>query len=92
MYKRQDEVEDAALSLPFIKDSICIPANHQVLGTILKLLVVLDGDHPFNKREIALALRNKLEPYKIPTQYEQVESIQRTFNGKINRKAYLSEK
>lgn len=87
-----DEVEDAALSLPFIKDCICIPANHRVLGTILKLLVVLDKDHPFNKREIALALRDKLEPYKIPTQYEQVESIQRTFNGKINRKAYLSGK
>lgn len=38
-----DEVEDAVLSLPFIKDCICIPANHRVLGTILKLLVVLDG-------------------------------------------------
>lgn len=87
-----DEVEDVALSLPFIKDCICIPANHRVLGTILKLLVVLDGNHPCNKREIALALRDKLEPYKIPTQYEQVENIQRTFNGKINRKAYLSEK
>ena len=83
------EVEDAALSIPSIKDCICIPSEHRVLGTVLKLLVVLPDGCSLDKRQIALALKDKLEPYKVPMQYEQVEAIQRTFNGKIDRKAYM---
>lgn len=82
------EVEDVALSLSAIKDCICIPVEHRVLGTVLKLLVVLNDGYALDKRQIALALREKLEPYKVPMQYEQVDAIKRTFNGKIDRKAY----
>lgn len=82
------EVEDAALALPYIKDCICIPTQHKVLGTLLKLLVVLKEGFPLNKRKIALGLKEKLPTYKIPTQYEQVDAIRHTFNGKIDRKAY----
>lgn len=83
------EVEDAALSLTGIKDCICIPVEHRVLGTVLKLLVVLHDGYSLDKRQLALALREKLEPYKVPMQYEQVDAIKRTFNGKIDRKKYL---
>ena len=83
------EVENVALSIPSIKDCICIPSNHRVLGTVLKLLVVLNESYSLDKRQIALALRDKLEPYKVPMQYEQVDAIKRTFNGKIDRKAYM---
>lgn len=83
------EVEDVALSLSSIKDCICIPVEHRVLGTVLKLLVVLNDGYVLDKRQIALALREKLEPYKVPMQYEQVDAIKRTFNGKIDRKAYI---
>lgn len=83
------EVEDVALSLSSIKDCICIPVEHRVLGTVLKLLVVLNDGYVLDKRKIALALREKLEPYKVPMQYEQVDAIKRTFNGKIDRKAYV---
>ena len=83
------EVEDAALSLVCIKDCVCIPVEHRVLGTILKLLVVLHAGYSLDKRQLALALREKLEPYKVPMQYEQVDAIKRTFNGKIDRKKYL---
>ena len=90
-YKVQPtDVEDAALSLPYVKDCICLPAHHRVLGTVLRLLVVLDEGATFDKRQIALALRGKLESYQVPTQYEQVASVKRTFNGKIDRKAYLT--
>ena len=80
--------EVVALSLPAIKDCICFPVEHRVLGTVLKLLVVLNVGYVLDKRQIALALREKLEPYKVPMQYEQVDAIKRTFNGKIDRKAY----
>lgn len=83
------EVEDAALSVPAIKDCICIPAQHHVLGTVLKLLYVIRDGMTIEKRQIALALKDQLERYKVPTMYERVESINRTYNGKLDRKSYL---
>lgn len=83
------EVEDAAMSLPMVKDCICIPMQHRVLGTVLKLLVVLSDGYVLDKKAIAKGLQAaKLEKYKIPMQYEQVDAIKRTYNGKIDRKAY----
>ena len=41
-----------------------------------------------NRRELALFLKSKLEAYKVPMLYEQVEAVARTYNGKINRKYY----
>lgn len=82
------EVEDAAMSLPMVKDCICIPAQHRVLGTVLKLLVVLADGYALDKRAIAQGLQQHLENYKIPMLYEQVDAIKRTYNGKIDRKAY----
>ena len=58
------------------------------MGQALKLLVVLADGHPLNKRQIALSLKDRLEIYKVPQLYEQVEKIQRTYNGKIDRKYY----
>nr|MBP7471464.1 acyl--CoA ligase [Prevotella sp.] len=82
------EVENVALSLPFIKDCICISMVHPIMGSILKLLVVLKEGKSLDKKEIAKYINTKLETYKVPTAYEQVDKIERTFNGKINRKAY----
>ncbi len=86
------EVEDAALSLHEIKDCICIAVDHPVMGQALKLLVVVAEGMSFDKRQIARALKDRLEVYKVPLLYEQVEKIQRTYNGKIDRKFYSSRK
>ena len=59
------------------------------MGQALKLLVVLADGHSLNKRQIALALKDRLETYKVPLLYEQVEKVQRTYNGKIDRKYYF---
>lgn len=82
------EVEASAAALPQVADCICIEATHRVLGTVLKLLVVTAEGQTFDKRTLARALAQRLEPYKVPTFYEQVLEIKRTFNGKIDRKAY----
>lgn len=83
------EVEDVALAIPGVKDCVCIAAQHRVLGTVLKLLVVLYEGYEWNKRSLAKQLSEKLEAYKVPMLYEQVDAIKRTFNHKIDRKAYL---
>ena len=84
------EVEDAALSLPQVRDCVCIAVAHPLTGQALKLLVVPAEGQPFDKRQIAHALKDRLETYKVPLLYEQVEKIQRTYNGKIDRKFYQS--
>lgn len=82
------EVENAAASHPDIKDCICIAATHPVIGTVLKLLVVLADNCELDKRSIAVHIKSKLEPHKVPTYYEAVDTIQRTYNGKLDRKFY----
>ena len=82
------EVENAAASHPIVKDCICIAATHPVIGTVLKLLVVLADNCELDKRSIAVHIKSKLDPHKVPTYYEAVESIQRTYNGKLDRKFY----
>ena len=82
------EVEDAALSFPDITDCICIAVSHSITGLALKLLVVMASGQTLNKRALALHLKKKLEAYKIPMLYEAVESVKRTFNGKLDRKFY----
>ncbi|WP_311550209.1 class I adenylate-forming enzyme family protein [Prevotella aurantiaca] len=85
------EVEEVALAFPTVKDCVCISAEHIVMGEILKLLVV--PHHNFERKELITFLKDRLESYKIPVLYEEVNSIERTFNGKINRKFYaLSQK
>ena len=41
-----------------------------------------------DKRSIAVHIKARLESHKVPTYYEAVEAIQRTFNGKLDRKFY----
>lgn len=82
------EVEDAALSMVNIDDCICISQPHPVLGNALALLVVLRNGASLNKRAIALHINSQLERYKVPTFYKVVDHVERTFNGKLNRKFY----
>lgn len=82
------EVEEAALSLPGVHDCICVGVPHPMTGHQLKLLVVLDKGVPLDKKSLARQLHAHLEAYKVPLQYEEVEAVRRTFNGKIDRKAY----
>jgi len=82
------EVEDTALLLPEVKDCICISVPHPITGCALKLLVVTASGQALNKRQIAHHLRQRLEVYKVPMLYEQVDYVERTYNGKLNRKYY----
>lgn len=82
------EVEDAALSHPGVADCICIAQPHPLTGSALKLLVVTAGTMPLDRRQLAQWLAVRLEPHKVPLLYQQTDQIERTFNGKPNRRAY----
>lgn len=82
------EVESVAMGLDYIADCICIGVEDKVSGHALKLLVVLADEVDFDSIKISNYLADKLENYKVPHLYEKVDHIERTYNGKINRKAY----
>ena len=82
------EVEDVTMSIEGIRDCICISAEHPIMGKAVKLLVVMNDGVAFDKKHIARYIAARLEPYKVPQLYEQVESIARTYNGKLDRKHY----
>ena len=82
------EVEDVALSIEGVRDCICIAADHPIMGKAVKLLVVMKDGACFDKRHIARYIAARLEPYKVPMLYEQVETVARTYNGKLDRKHY----
>lgn len=82
------EVEDVAMMLPEIGDCICVAAPHPMMEQIPRLLVVMNSGYVFNRRAIINHLKLHLETYKIPLQYEEVNEIRKTFNGKKDRKYY----
>lgn len=82
------EVEDTVMSLPEVADCICVPVAHPLMGQIPKLLVVMKPGCDFNKRALINFLKQHLETYKIPLQYEEIAEVRKTFNGKKDRKSY----
>lgn len=81
------EVEAAALKLPLVKECICIPHAHPLMGQVPELLVVCE-ESEYDRKAIIAHLKAELEPYKIPLFYRRVENIQKTYNGKLDRKFY----
>ncbi len=82
------EVEGAAMAFPGVADCVCTAVDHLLTGKALKLLVVMNEGATLDKRALAQHLSSRLEAYKVPMLYTQVDKVERTFNGKINRKAY----
>lgn len=83
------EVEDTALAFAGVQDCVCIPALHPVMGMVLKLMVVPQAD--YDRKKLIAFLKDRLEPYKVPFFYEETTAVRRTFNGKTDRKWYLSQ-
>jgi len=82
------DVESAALTYEGMVDCICIPVDDAMSGKALKLLVVMEKPDTFNPKDLRTYLLTRLETYKVPMQYELVDKVARTYNGKLDRKFY----
>lgn len=83
------EVENAALACEDVEDCICVASPHPVLGTALRLIVATKGNVALDKKKLSTMLSGRLERHKVPLLYTQASKINRTFNGKLDRKSYL---
>lgn len=82
------EIEEQVMSAGMVGDCICVPFHHPLIGTSVRLLIANPQEN-FSKRNLLLWLKDKLEAYKLPQSIQVVDSIERTNNGKLNRKAYI---
>lgn len=85
------EVENYALKHSSIADCACIPYEDKKQGIVVKLLVKLNNGYRLNSNAITEFLSSGLEPYKIPTFIEQIDEVERTSNGKLDRKKMISK-
>ncbi len=83
------EVEEAALAFDGVEDCICIGVDDKISGKALKLLLVMREGTDLSPRDMKSFLSARLESHKVPRFYEAVDHVQRTYNGKPDRKAYL---
>lgn len=84
------ELEDVVLRCEDVLDCACTSMEDPVAGTVLRLLVCIRPGHEFSPRKILREIRPYVEDYKLPGKIEQVETIPRLFNGKIDRKKLRS--
>ena len=63
---------------------IGIPDIQGVLGEVVKAFIV-KGNSIYNFQEIDNFLKNKLEKYKVPVEYQWINEIPKTSSGKIQR-------
>ena len=83
-----DEPDAVKRNLALLANILFVPAKHIVLGTVPKLLYVPKQGQAIKPKDIAVFLKGRIENYKIPLLYEAVDAIKRTYNGKLDRKAY----
>lgn len=83
------EIEDVLKKFEGIQDCACIgvPDPKGLSGEAVKAFIVpeADKDSKITQNELVIYLRGHVEPYKIPTLYEWVDSIPKTPSGKIQR-------
>ena len=84
------EVESVALEFEGIADCICISVVDKITTNALKLLVEVNDSTILDIKRLNSFLSKHLETHKVPRFYEQVDKIERTYNGKLNRKFYRS--
>jgi acetyl-CoA synthetase len=83
------EVENAVMEHPAVKETAVIGVPDNLRGEVVKAYVILkEGHAPSNDlaREIQQVVKNSTAPYKYPRLIEFVDSLPKTYSGKIQRK------
>ena len=81
------EIEDVLINHSDIRDCACISITdkNSVTGEQVKAFVVLKRGAEFDQTKYVQFLSGKIEPYKIPTNFEAISKIPVTDSGKKQR-------
>ena len=78
-----DEVEDLLRHHPDVLDAVCVGMDDDVLGQVVCAHLV--RRRPVGDAELAAWLKPKLEDYKLPRQFYDIDAVPRTESGKVQR-------
>ncbi len=80
-----DEIEEKILKYKDIEDCCCVPKNDPIYGQVPYLYIVVRKGSELNRDDFMTYMRKHIDNNKLPKQIEQIDSIPRTFNGKLQR-------
>ena len=80
-------MEEPLKELDFIDDCVCVGMEDPdgVVGEVVKAYVVTNTPERVQKDELNAFLSKHIENYKLPYEYEVIDSIPKTASGKIQR-------
>lgn len=81
-----EEIEEAAVKYPGVRDAACVPQADAVSGQVPRLFITVEDESAFDIKDYRNYLACHLDGNKLPKRVEMIEAIPRTFNGKIKRK------
>jgi len=85
------EVERALAEHPAVADSAVVGVPDQRWGQAVKAVIVLHRDKQATMRDLMVFLRGRIADFKIPTQYDFVDSLPRNPTGKVLRRMLRAE-
>ncbi len=83
------EIEAVADKSGTVQESILIKTQDKNGAEYLELLVVPKGPD-FSPDDLIGFIKNKVEAYRVPKKITVVDELKKTYNGKLDRKAYRS--
>ena len=82
------EVEGVALWFPGVAECVCYPVKDKFSGVSPKMNIVEEPGADVDTAALREYMLQHLEAFKVPKQFEKVDAVPKTANGKIDRKVY----
>ena len=81
------EIDEVCYAMPEVQDACTIGVPHPKRGEVAKTFLVLKPGTKLTEEEVIARCREKLAPYKVPTEIEFLDDLPRTPVGKPDRKS-----
>lgn len=79
------EIEEVVLELDGLAEAAAVGVADEVMGQLIKLVVVPEPGHELDPRVILAYCRQQLPPYKIPKFIDVQPELPKTASGKVKR-------
>jgi long-chain acyl-CoA synthetase len=80
------EVEEALVAHPDVAEAAVIGEPHPRTGETVVAFVVAEAGHEIDRKDLLRFAQTRLARYKLPTRVEVVDTVPRTFGGKVVRR------